>query len=72
MARKRQHPSSAHPCRGLAASGRSVSSHMASVTERHVTIARQLVLSGEEVLNLSRINRPENTSKAIIQSRKNG
>jgi hypothetical protein len=36
---------------------------MAAVTERHAAIARQLTSYSQKALNLSRINRPENTSK---------
>ncbi|OJZ79825.1 hypothetical protein ASPFODRAFT_148575, partial [Aspergillus luchuensis CBS 106.47] len=43
---------------------------MTAVTERHVAIARQLASYSEDALNLSRINRPENTSKAYNPKQK--
>ncbi|KAL3258479.1 hypothetical protein ABHI18_006016 [Aspergillus niger] len=70
MSRKRPRPSSFPSWDGLLDASSSTSSDMTAVTERHVAIARQLASYSEDALNLSRINRPENTSKAYNPKQK--
>jgi hypothetical protein len=72
MPQKRPYPSSLPVCDSLPTSGtgKSASSDLAAVAERHTAIARQLAAYGEEALSLSRINRPENTSKSYDPKQK--